>query len=286
MDVSWNEISKEMLFHYYCEKLMSDQEIATLFGVTRSQVSYKRRYLKVFRKESAKANASVYQDRILGCLRVLGLSRLMWDPERHNELNRLLHVPFQCCKAHPEYRPIRISSFGNLLACSIELSYPDSFDKMQRLLSMLVQEYLGHYGYMLRGAVTIGRLYHDERLICGPAFIKAQRLEKNLARYPRIILKAQDLRLGLSACPAERRAHMKQKFILDRDGFYYLDGFYGSKRERENILLKRAKENLDKIPYESGREKEKVDWLKQELERHNTEVSPGPFPSSYALEEG
>lgn len=138
MDVSWNEITKEMLFHYYCEKLMSDQEIASLFGVTRSQVSYKRRYLKVFRKESTKANASVYQDRILGCLRVLGLSQLMWDPERHNELNRLLHVPFQCCKAHPEYRPIRISSFGNLLACSIELSYPDSFDKMQRLLSMLV----------------------------------------------------------------------------------------------------------------------------------------------------
>ena len=39
MNVSWNEISKEMLFHYYCEKLMSDQEIASLFGVTRSQVS-------------------------------------------------------------------------------------------------------------------------------------------------------------------------------------------------------------------------------------------------------
>lgn len=67
---------------------------------------------------------------------------------------------------------------------------------------------------------------------------------------------------------------MKQKFILDSDGFYHLDGFFGNKRQADNFLLKRAKENLDKISYESGSEKEKVDWLKRELERHNTEVSP------------
>ena len=41
---------------------------------------------------------------------------------------------------------------------------------------------------MLRGAIAKGLLHHSEHAVFGPAFLKAYYLERNIAKYPRIIV--------------------------------------------------------------------------------------------------
>lgn len=45
-----------------------------------------------------------------------------------------------------------------------------------------------HQGFLLRGGVTVGDIYHRESIVFGPAFLKAHELENRCAIYPRIIL--------------------------------------------------------------------------------------------------
>ena len=73
MSGSWKDITKETLRHYYCDKHMSDQQIGALFNVTRNQVSYKRRYYHITRKDTL----PVYNEKIIAYIRILGFNRMM-----------------------------------------------------------------------------------------------------------------------------------------------------------------------------------------------------------------
>jgi hypothetical protein len=48
-------------------------------------------------------------------------------------------------------------------------------------------------GFLFRGAIVAGALHHDNRTIVGPAFVKAYRLERDVALYPRVIVDASAL---------------------------------------------------------------------------------------------
>jgi hypothetical protein len=43
-------------------------------------------------------------------------------------------------------------------------------------------------GFLLRGAIAKGLLHHSENAVFGPAFLKTYDLERNTAKYPRIIV--------------------------------------------------------------------------------------------------
>lgn len=43
-------------------------------------------------------------------------------------------------------------------------------------------------GFLLRGAIAKGLLRHSERVIFGPAFLNAYDSERNVAKYPRIVV--------------------------------------------------------------------------------------------------
>jgi len=45
-----------------------------------------------------------------------------------------------------------------------------------------------HQGFLLRGGITIGELYHRESMVFGPALLKAYELESRCSVYPRVIL--------------------------------------------------------------------------------------------------
>ena len=43
-------------------------------------------------------------------------------------------------------------------------------------------------GFYVRGAVTVGNLFHDAACVFGPALVRAHDLELRKAKFPRIIL--------------------------------------------------------------------------------------------------
>jgi hypothetical protein len=71
-------------------------------------------------------------------------------------------------------------------------------------------------GFFVRGAIVKGMLYHDESMVFGEALVRAYRLEREVVRFPRIMLTrdvVEDLKgycdqnqLGSEVLPRVRRA--------------------------------------------------------------------------------
>lgn len=58
---------------------------------------------------------------------------------------------------------------------------------MVREIGYFCRRLLTH-GFVCRGAITVGHIYHRGRFVVGPAFVDAYRLEQSVALYPRVVL--------------------------------------------------------------------------------------------------
>ena len=82
-------------------------------------------------------------------------------------------------------------------------------------------------GFLFRGAIIIGDLYHDEKIVFGPALGKAVELEKD-AVYPRIILRKEDYEYQIKNPSNSNTSEDEKKYLdyflkKDDDGFYHID---------------------------------------------------------------
>ena len=89
---------------------------------------------------------------------------------------------------------------------------------------------LASAGFMIRGAVTVGDLYHDEQLIVGPAMVRAYELESKSAKYPRVIIDPEALEVGRSHrsnrhSRREESAYLESFLLEDDDGWMFFDWF-------------------------------------------------------------
>jgi hypothetical protein len=68
----------------------------------------------------------------------------------------------------------------------------------------------------VRGAVTVGRLYHDQGVVFGPALIKAYRLESSRAKVPRIVVDPA------MVTALQEHQHAKDIVKKDADGLFFI----------------------------------------------------------------
>ena len=57
-------------------------------------------------------------------------------------------------------------------------------------------------GFIVRGAITLGKLIHTNKYLVGPAMIHAYELESKVAKYPRVLVDAKLISVA-------RKAHAK-----------------------------------------------------------------------------
>jgi hypothetical protein len=74
-------------------------------------------------------------------------------------------------------------------------------------------------GHCTRGALCFGELEHTDRMIAGKALIEAHRIEREVAKYPRLILSSEAERVVTSAGSWRKQAQIRH----DRDGLPFLD---------------------------------------------------------------
>ena len=88
------------------------------------------------------------------------------------------------------------------------------YAQLQGLISTIAAAAL-RLGFLVRGAATIGKLYHANAVVFGEALVEATQLEARTAVYPRIILSSA----------VSRRGQDWKKFLVTRDddGIYCLD---------------------------------------------------------------
>lgn len=109
-----------------------------------------------------------------------------------------------------------MTHFSDCLVLSVE---DDSHGReaLQNALLILTSNLI-NFGFLLRGGVTRGELFHDSGLVFGPALIEAYELESKVASTPRVILSKE-----LSAEWGGRDISGAFPWIPDVDGYLFFN---------------------------------------------------------------
>ncbi|MCK5296247.1 MAG: hypothetical protein KAJ75_05100 [Alphaproteobacteria bacterium] len=101
---------------------------------------------------------------------------------------------------------------------------------------MTMQADLIQHGFVIRGAVTKGKILHNQKMIFGPALVAAYKLENFDAKYPRIIVSDDIIEVATKAHSCNHTSRHEQEYIekmlrIDDDGLHYIDYFNEVKSE-------------------------------------------------------
>lgn len=171
-----------------------------------------------------------YNDRYCAFADILGFARLVQelpkDGPKFELLKHLLHrfhtpQPFAIDVDETDFKA---QSISDAVAVSSKVSGPGLlaiFDALERLsLDLLCQ------GYLVRGALVKGPLYHDDHMAFGQALVRAYHMENEIARFPRIVV-AREVREDMIAYSGqsakEKRFPSIERLRQSDDGPMYID---------------------------------------------------------------
>jgi hypothetical protein len=83
----------------------------------------------------------------------------------------------------------------------------------------LLSNHLIEKGFLFRGGITLGRLYHENGVVFGESLVEAYILESKKAAVPRV-LASQKL---VDCFNANKNGGTQECFLQDEDGLYHLD---------------------------------------------------------------
>jgi hypothetical protein len=177
----------------------------------------------------------IYEDRLLIYIDVLGFENYINHTEESRlSLEQKVHAVqryLEMLKTITEDRVLRISStkkftcFSDLIVISIETKEIEFFaheimDLQYLLINSIVR------GFLIRGAIVYGKLIHNEDFIFGPALIKGYKFERDIAKFPRIIVEesiAKDIEEYHSDKLDPDHVNFEESLKYDDDGYLYLD---------------------------------------------------------------
>lgn len=136
----------------------------------------------------------------------------------------------------PAAQGTQISTISDaiVLSCS-EQSLDDETGEQSKVLQILsclesladLQAALAALGVLARGGFSIGRLHHSRSLTIGEGLIKAYELESKVAKFPRIVVDDEVMKILLSEdVPTSVlgvRSRIANHIAVDRDGRFFID---------------------------------------------------------------
>jgi hypothetical protein len=172
------------------------------------------------------ADAS-YTERYCAFIDILGFGGLISDLEREKisvaEIHQVLSVVHaRPNPVRPQHAYLQSQSISDAVALS---AAPNAagFDAICTAAEALSRRLL-RSGYFARGGITKGRLYHDHSMVFGPALVEAYRLERDVAKFPRILIPRSVAADG--GLYAREGTHWKKyfegRFIQASDGPFFL----------------------------------------------------------------
>lgn len=178
----------------------------------------------------------IYEDRIVFFFDILGFRNLVngiKKPTKDNseEIKAKLEFISHFYKDEIDddlFKSKKITFFSDSVIISFKESETDQFFGLLSHLQILLVN-LAIRGVLMRGAITYGKLYHDDSFLFGPAFIEAYDKETKMAIYPRIICDLDMLLLNHGAKTArDFKADLPyffEIFNIDNDKLLYIDYF-------------------------------------------------------------
>jgi hypothetical protein len=114
---------------------------------------------------------------------------------------------------------LRVQSISDAVCISAlpnKRSLTHLFWQITELSNALLDE-----GFFVRGALVKGKLYHDEKMVFGPALVKAYEHESTIVRYPRVMV-TRDVVEDSHVSKIPGMAHTLH-LAQSRDGPYFID---------------------------------------------------------------
>jgi len=167
---------------------------------------------------------------IIAYLDMLGSKeRIENDPngEHLNAINSLYDIALKlinslCDGANIQGIKVKIFSDNIVIAKKISTeneSVTQSYNQVALFVALFQIIAFNSAKWLIRGCISIGDLYIDERLIWGKALVRAHNLEENIAIYPRVIIDQKLLHI-MRVTSGEKR--QKYSINTDVDGIFYL----------------------------------------------------------------
>jgi hypothetical protein len=124
-------------------------------------------------------------------------------------------------------RSQKVTQFSDSLVASYRVDEPSAVFHLLNHIAFMVCE-LAYSGYLVRGAVTVGKLYHTKKHVVGPALVRAYELESKEAKYPRVIMDESVLEIAReyrdeNHSPDDEEKYVRAFMTLDDDERYSFD---------------------------------------------------------------
>lgn len=121
----------------------------------------------------------------------------------------------------------KATQFSDSVVLSYKVEEELSFFKILNEMAFCVID-LANMGYLVRGGITYGELYHTDQRVVGPGMIKAYELESKFAQVPRVIIDEKILEIaikyrGQENSSEEMAEYVKSFMTRDQDGQYFFD---------------------------------------------------------------
>lgn len=83
-----------------------------------------------------------------------------------------------------QYMSVQVSFFSDCLVCSM----PSEFaSRLCNRASHIIRDFLTE-GFLVRGGLSAGELYHKDQIVFGPALVRAYEIENKEAIFPRVLI--------------------------------------------------------------------------------------------------
>ncbi len=165
-----------------------------------------------------------------------------------------------------------VSVFSDNIVYSVLLNSEDGFFKFSNVCYYLILECI-YQGFIARGAIYIGDLFHNEKIVFGPALNEAYSLESTNSIYPRIIMKRDQFNDALESMDYVDRNYIKM-FDEDDDGFMFLNyikDFHELEKENYQYFISKLREIIiSGLNTKDDKIKQKYEWLKTKFNKYNT----------------
>lgn len=173
-----------------------------------------------------------YEQRLVLFLDFLGFREIIQRTEKEPDLlSKVLGAMKRVGEISADDRKFhhsqQVTQFSDCIVVSYKVEEESAVFWLLNEISYCVVE-LAYSGFLLRGALTIGDLYHTSEHVVGPGLVTAYELESNLAIYPRIIVDEKVFGVARNAKSeihtADEELDYVQKFLKkDDDGWFYYD---------------------------------------------------------------
>jgi len=153
-----------------------------------------------------------YKDRFVAYIRILGFQEIIKrsvGPGGHITPGEILHAlevpkPVESAQILGRIGDIsesghRISTFADSIAITVQPTAPGLLHLLHNVAKIGFRLIRLKTPVLCRGGIIRGLVYHDGQVIFGPALDEARALEEERAKYPRVILSEEVVRVGLAA---------------------------------------------------------------------------------------